>query len=209
MININSPPLLLIYQSLGAGCALSAEGEPALPRPDKKIPLAPALLAQGLRLMPLAPLSLALTRVARKVVEQHPGLIRRLGPHDRTRFVIDPTDLPFVLQLDPGAGRPTIRVARGPGAGAARIAGPLSALLGLVHGAFDGDALFFSRDLMIEGDTDAVLALRNAIDDAELDLSEDIALLAGPLAATVRRAVAFAERRTGLCLTRPDEAAGW
>ena len=61
-----------------------------------------------------------------------------------------------------------------------RIAGQLSALLGLVHGAVDGDALFFSRDLVIEGDTEAALALRNAVDDAELDLSEEIARLAPP-----------------------------
>ena len=53
----------------------------------------------------------------------------------------------------------------------ARIAGPLAALIGLVHGAYDGDALFFSRDLVIEGDTEAVLALRNAIDNEELDLA--------------------------------------
>jgi predicted lipid carrier protein YhbT len=63
----------------------------------------------------------------------------------------------------------------------ARIAGPLSAFLAMMHGAEDGDALFFSRDLTVEGDTAAVLALRNAMDDAELDLTEELAALAGPL----------------------------
>jgi O2-independent ubiquinone biosynthesis accessory factor UbiT len=51
------------------------------------------------------------------------------------------------------------------------LAGGLAALLGLVYGAFDGDALFFSRDLVVEGDTGAMLALRNAIDNAEFDLA--------------------------------------
>lgn len=45
----------------------------------------------------------------------------------------------------------------------------------MVHGALDGDALFFSRDILIEGDTEAVLALRNAVDDAEIDLAGEIA----------------------------------
>jgi predicted lipid carrier protein YhbT len=42
-------------------------------------------------------------------------------------------------------------------------------LVGMLDGSYDGDALFFSRDLVIEGDTSAVLALRNALDDAEID----------------------------------------
>ena len=57
-----------------------------------------------------------------------------------------------------------------------------------MHGAFDGDALFFSRDLVIEGDTAAVLALRNAIDDAELDLSAEAQAMSGPFAAPVQTA---------------------
>jgi predicted lipid carrier protein YhbT len=52
---------------------------------------------------------------------------------------------------------------------AARIAAPLVVLIGMLDGSYDGDALFFSRDLVIEGDTSAVLALRNALDDAEID----------------------------------------
>ena len=91
----------------------------------------------------------------------------------------------------------------------ARISGPLAALIGLVHGAFDGDALFFSRDLVISGDTGAALALRNAVDDAELDLAEEFSAMTGPLAAPMRRIFAMAERRTGVALTRPEEAGTW
>jgi predicted lipid carrier protein YhbT len=53
----------------------------------------------------------------------------------------------------------------------ARIAAPLIVLLGMIDGTYDGDALFFSRHLVIEGDTGASLALRNAIENAELDPS--------------------------------------
>jgi len=174
-----------------------------------QIPRFPAALAYPLRAMPLAPLSVSLTAYSRKAAKSHPGLFRRLGEYSHTKFVLDPTDLPFVICLDPNGGTPRVTVTRRPGAGAARIAGSLAALLGLVHGAFDGDALFFSRDLVVEGDTAAALALRNAVDDAELDLSREISDLSGPLAGPMQRVFAFLEHRTGVSLTRPEEAEAW
>ncbi|TNF20737.1 MAG: sterol-binding protein [Rhodobacteraceae bacterium] len=159
--------------------------------------------------MPLAPLTLALTAFSRGIARRHPGLFRRLGDYGHTRFVLDPTDLPFVIELEPNGGAPRVRLTRGKGQGAARIAGPLAALLGLVHGAYDGDALFFSRDLVIEGDTSAALALRNAIDDSELDLAQEIARHCGPLQAPLHQLVARLERQSGVSLTRRDEALAW
>jgi O2-independent ubiquinone biosynthesis accessory factor UbiT len=174
-----------------------------------QIPRLPAALADPLRAMPLAPLSVSLTAYSRRVAKSHPNLFCRLGEYSHTKFVLDPTDLPFVFCLDPNGGVPRVSATRRPGSGAARIAGPLAALLGLVHGAFDGDALFFSRDLVIEGDTAAALALRNAVDNAELDLSQEICDLSGPLAGPLQRLFAFLERRTGVSLTRPEEAEAW
>lgn len=181
-----------------------------MPQPQASIPRFPVLLAQALRMMPLAPLSLSLTAYTRTIAKHHPGLFRRLGEYDHTHFILDPTDLPFVICLDPNGGVPRVSVVRRNAAkGAARIAGPLAALLGLVHGAFDGDALFFSRDLVVEGDTSAALALRNAVDDAELDLSQEITRLSGPLASAVQHTLAFAERKTGVCLIRPEGVEIW
>lgn len=162
-----------------------------------------------MRAMPLVPLSLSLTAYSRKIAQRHPGLFRRLGEYAHTNFVLDPTDLPFVICLDPNGGVPQVTVTRGPGKGAARIAGPLAALLGLVHGAYDGDALFFSRDLLVEGDTAAALALRNAVDDAEIDLSEEITRLSGPLAGPLQQICALIERRSGISLSRPEELDAW
>ncbi len=173
------------------------------------IPRFPPTLAAGLRFLPLVPLSMALTASARRITEAHPGLIRRIAPYDHTRFVLDPTDIPFVVCLEPNGGAPRVEIMRGRGTGAARIAGPLAALLGLVHGAYDGDALFFSRDLVIEGDTAAALALRNAVDDAELDFSDELAQLSGPLAAPLRRCVEMAQNLTGVSLSRPEELGAW
>ncbi len=60
-------------------------------------------------------------------------------------------------------------------------------LIDLLGGRVDGDALFFSRDLVIEGDTEAVLTLRNAIDGAGIGLVEIADSALGPLAGLARR----------------------
>ncbi len=175
-----------------------------------QIPTFPRSAALALRVLPLLPISASLTAFSRRITKRSPGLFRRLGEYDRKRFILDPTDLPILLRLDANGGIPiTTAHRKDPGDGDAKIAGSLAALLGLVHGAYDGDALFFSRDLVIEGDTAAALALRNAIDDAELDLAEEIAAFSGPLARPVRRLAALAQRITGVALMRPEEAMSW
>lgn len=167
-----------------------------------RIPLAPALLVRSLGVLPLGPLSVSMTAYARKIARNNPGLFRRLGAYDHFQFVLDPTDLPIVICLEPKRDAPRITLKRRTAMGDVTIAGPLAALLGLVHGTFDGDALFFSRDLLIRGDTAAALALRNAVDDAELDLGLELAALVGPLSAPLRQFYALIERRTGVSLTR-------
>lgn len=161
-----------------------------------------------LRPLPRLPLQLALGRVVARLGAQRPGLFARLGVHAGKVYLVDATDLPFVFRLSPAAARPSIEVRRrsAPGPWDARIAGPLAALLGMIHGSLDGDALFFSRDLAVEGDTEAVLALRNALDDAEIDLSAEAAGLLGPAGPAVARAgrgvLAEMSRRSGVALLR-------
>ena len=180
-----------------------------MPQDMPLIPIFPPVLARIFAPLPLLPLSLSLTAYSKRVANKHPGLFRRLGEHDHARYILDPTDLPFVICLEPKGGTPRVFAIRGSAEGDARIAGPLAALLGLVHGAFDGDALFFSRDLVIEGDTAAALALRNAVDDAELDISEEIAAMSGPFAQPLQRLFAFIQGRSGVFLSRPEEATLW
>jgi predicted lipid carrier protein YhbT len=163
------------------------------------IPAAPALFCLALRLLPLAPLQPLLAALLGAVIRQHPRIFARLGVHAGKRFGIDPTDLPFALVLEPraDASRMTaVRVLPGDGLDA-RIAGHFVGLVGLVNGAFDGDALFFSRDIVIEGDVEAIVALRNAMDDAGVDIVRDAAAclwaFGPPFERAVRIAAAFAE----------------
>jgi predicted lipid carrier protein YhbT len=174
------------------------------------IPRFPAAAAAALRFAPLAPLSLACARLVQTLVQRHPSLFARLGSLADKTFLIDPTDLPFVFRLEPQPDAPRLEALRREDAGPwdARIAGPLAALLGMVHGVYDGDALFFSRDLVIEGDTEAVLALRNAIDNEEIDLADEAAALFGPLASLAtgpaRKLAALLGDLSGVALTRAE-----
>ena len=166
------------------------------------LPRLPRALGLAARPLPLMPLNLMLSRLTRRLVAAHPSMLRRLHNRAACRFLIDPLDLPWVLLLRPDVAGMTAHPRARPPAHDARIAGTLSAFLAMMHGAEDGDALFFSRDLTVEGDTAGVLALRNAIDDAELDLTDELAALVGPLARPLRGMLTQAERATGLHLHR-------
>ena len=176
------------------------------------IPTVPTALRIGLSPLPLAPVTFAVDRLVRSLAGRHGAMFARLGEHAGKRFLIEPTDLPFVFVLEPRREGPAVTVARSRDGLAceARIAGPLAGLVGLVHGAYDGDALFFSRDLVIEGDVAAVLALRNAVDDAEIDLVAETAAAFGPLAGAAERIGALAapalESLTGVPFTRRRSA---
>lgn len=156
--------------------------------------------------LPLAPASLLLSRLMRGMATRHPAILRRLGPHADARILIDVTDAPALLLMEPGARRITLHRRARPPAAEAAIRGRLSAFLSMLHGAEDGDALFFSGDLEISGDTAAVLALRNALDDAELDLTEELAAEGGPAAPLLRRLSGLVATASGLQLSRQEGA---
>jgi predicted lipid carrier protein YhbT len=133
--------------------------------------------------VPLALLQPIFTRIATHVAQARPELFNRLGAHAGKRFLIDPTDLPFVLVLTPEPDRPHMTAHRRHERPAhdAAIAGTFFNLLDMIDGSLDGDALFFSRDLRVSGDTEAVVALRNALDDFEGSALDSVVGSFGPL----------------------------
>ncbi len=137
------------------------------------------------RLLPPLPLFLLqpiLRRIVTRVARKNPDMFGRLGPHLRARFVIDPVNLPFVLLLRPDPNDLLLRACsrRNIPPHDARITGGFLDLLMLVDSDLDGDALFFSRDLTITGNTEAVVCLRNALDDVDDSIAEDVAAMFGP-----------------------------
>jgi O2-independent ubiquinone biosynthesis accessory factor UbiT len=136
----------------------------------------------------LSPLGLLLTRLVEALIERNVALCLRMGTHAESSFLIEPTGLPLVLRLVPSATRPVLEAwPRGDAPWCdARIAGSLQDLVALVSGEVDGDSLFFSRRLEISGDTEAVLALRNAIDATGFDLLDEIEAILGVAALPLR-----------------------
>ncbi len=154
-------------------------------------PLTPALLA-GVAMRPLPPVLLQpFLDIAMAVLSRHhPDLFAHFADIEETTFFIDPVDLPFgfLLRLSKTPRlRATPKDTPMDTAPTATIRGSLVTLIRLLEGRLDGDALFFSRDLTVEGNMEAVVTLRNAVDGAGIDLREDLLSLFGPLRQPVGR----------------------
>ena len=130
------------------------------------------LLARGAPLPPVA--ALANAALAR-VLARHAQLFDRLGSHSGKTFAFVPADLPYAFVIRPAEHR--IRVTRPNRLPRidVTIRGPITTLLALAEGRVDGDAAFFSRGLSVDGDMEAAVALRNAMDDCRIDLPSDLA----------------------------------
>ncbi len=149
----------------------------------------PGLVRNLIRPLPGLPLSFFLTQLVRRFGRRHPEVFERLGHTSSIAIMVDPVDLPLRFRfLFAGAlSRVDVVGEDDPGQTAASVRAPLLVLLGLLDGTYDADALFFSRDLSIEGDVAAIVAVRNAIEEADLGPAELIGL-AGPPARLLDRA---------------------
>jgi len=137
-----------------------------------------------LRRMPLALLQPAVDMAVSVMSRRHPDLIDSLTALGNDAVLIDPSDVPVAFLLRQNNGRLFLRCVRTAPAvpkPAATIGGRLSVLVSLAEGDIDGDALFFTRDLTVRGDTGLVLTLRNALERSGIKLSEEIRSVLGPL----------------------------
>lgn len=129
--------------------------------------------------LPPAPrfmLQLAISRIVSAAAQQFPAFFDRLGRFHDVAYLIDPVDLSFMVILRLQQGNPTAKVLRrrkNTPCYDARVAASLTDLLGLLNGRLDSDALFFARRLLIEGDTTAIVTLRNALDNMDSDILAD------------------------------------
>jgi len=150
------------------------------------------LLMAGLMIKPLprAPLNRWLQYTIDHIQKNHPAILARLEQIASTVFLIRPTDFPHDFRLTIQKNHMSCQIEDEFMAPAdVTICGPLLSLMAMMDGKLDGDALFFSRDLTIEGDTAALLTLRNAVDSDDIDLRAEIiasfGLLAGPAKAVL------------------------
>ncbi|MCL4678085.1 MAG: SCP2 sterol-binding domain-containing protein [Alphaproteobacteria bacterium] len=133
--------------------------------------------------LPLPIVNIMFKRLMVAITTKRPELFARLAGHYHKTFLINPTNLPFVIELSPDPRQPRLRACRrrSTAHADASITGSFLTLMGLIDGRLDGDALFFSRDIKVEGDTEALVSLRNALDDIEGSIAQDIAAILGNL----------------------------
>lgn len=155
--------------------------------------------------LPLFLLQPLLGRVVRRIAVDNPGMFNRLGPHRQAIYLIDPTNMPFRLMLRPDPDNLMLRAIsnRGMPDHTARIGGTFLKLLQLMDTDEDGDALFFSRELDVTGNTEAVVCLRNALDDVEGSIAERVADIFGMPG---RGALAALRRASARGHAKPEES---
>ncbi|WP_104666360.1 ubiquinone anaerobic biosynthesis accessory factor UbiT [Ensifer adhaerens] len=168
----------------------------------------PLAITAPLSFVPIIAIETVVRRVFARVIETHPGLFDRLADHAAKRYAFLPSDLPIGFLVEPAVPRISVHRKASAPASDALMEGELVLLLALLEGRIDGDAVFFSRDLTVSGDMEAMLALRNALDDCEIDLPRDLADMSGPLAPLVRRA-AEQIRERALARVSKEEAPRW
>jgi predicted lipid carrier protein YhbT len=117
----------------------------------------------------------------RRVARRRSDLFVRLGRHQEALYLLAPTDLPIAFLLSPRGGADgSVRVVAADAEADAVARGSILALLGVFDGSMDADSTMFSRGLVIEGDTAALVALHNALEAGAMTLA-DLAGLPAPL----------------------------
>jgi predicted lipid carrier protein YhbT len=157
--------------------------------------LLPRQLTLVLDRVPLAVVQRVVGLVFAQAMKQHPRLFDRLGEHASKHYRFTPADLDWSFVIRPSLRH--IKVYRKDNAPPvdAAASGPMVTLLALLEGRLDGDAVFFSRSLTLTGDMEAMLALRNALDDCGFDLPTDLSRAAGPFAAVFRQLAEWVRER--------------
>jgi predicted lipid carrier protein YhbT len=137
-------------------------------------------------------LARAVHMLMRNMERAHPKLFQNLARLKPAVVHVEPSDLPHRFELKFGGDEKAIaRILdkSEQGTADATIKGNLDILLNLLEGRIDGDALFFTRGLVITGDTAAIVALRNTLDREEIDLFADITGMFGPFSKPVGHAL--------------------
>ncbi len=156
-------------------------------------PFSPMLLASlALQPLPVKLFSPIVSHILNRIEILYPEIFDRLKPLGLCTFCIIPTDFHcrFLATLDDG--KPSMEILENTQPAPetdATISGPMMSLIKLLEGRVDGDALFFSRELTVEGDTEAVLTLRNAVDSVDISLDQVFLGNAGPLKPIAKTAI--------------------
>ncbi|WP_417462584.1 ubiquinone anaerobic biosynthesis accessory factor UbiT [Kordiimonas sp.] len=161
--------------------------------------------------LPATPLDLALQAVVDRITSSHPDAFSRLHLTPGTLYRIAATDvgIAFMVIANPGGFRVKTAPASHPARAHVSIEAPISALIALLEGKSDGDALFFARNIQVTGDTEALLMLRNAIDSVEIDFRAELLSFLGPAEPIVRRTIQLGSSVHSTLLCHSQQLQNW
>lgn len=118
----------------------------------------------------------------------HGYVIDRMAEYAPVYMVMEPRDLPISFFVHFSSNKLDIQVIE-KGAYTSQdpiiISAKLATFISILEGNLDGDALFFSRELSITGDTTSIVALRNILEAESIDINEDIKKTFGSFASMV------------------------
>ena len=158
----------------------------------------PSLLARAfIGATPKPALDLGAAALLAAMRRNHPHLFAVLAEQRQTRILVALTDPPRRFLLQYGGAAPSLRVVDDAAdvAADAELRGGLEAMMALLEARVDGDALFFTRELAVSGDTAAVVTLRNILDRETINVLDEASSLFGPLKRMARAAILNWERR--------------
>jgi predicted lipid carrier protein YhbT len=140
---------------------LSPQPRSTTPAMPPWLNLAAGRLRRVVERLPVQPPSFVLARVLdRMLLPRLPADASRALSNRTVEISISDLGLRVRLQLAPGG----FRVAPSRSETALRIVAPASSYLRLLRGEDDADRLFFERALVMEGDTEMGLVLKNTLD---------------------------------------------
>jgi len=143
----------------------------------------PVVIGKLLAPIPLFPLQFILSRMVKGIAQRRPEFFARLGSHIDSSYAINVTEFPFVLLLKPNPKKPEMTAYRRSEeiASDASITGPFMDLFKVLDGRGDSDAMFFSGNIKVNGNTEAAVCLRYALDDLDGSVIEDLLHMGGPV----------------------------
>jgi predicted lipid carrier protein YhbT len=140
-----------------------------------------ALLRGAAAVLPRPLLSRIAAAVLRGLERTHPKLLANLARLEPAVVHVAPSDLPYRFALTVGRSPVTLSIVdRGPLVADAEVSASVATLVDLLEGRIDGDTLFFRRDLVISGNTEVVVGLRNVLDREDLSVAAELGALCGP-----------------------------
>ncbi len=133
------------------------------------------LLAQPLIFRPL--IQQSINNLTKSFLKLHPNVIQRMSEFTPAIIILNPIDLPFSFLVEFTKYNLSILIVDDDkylGHDITKISASLTFFLNMLEGERDGDALFFSRQLTVEGDTTIIVALRNILESENININYDI-----------------------------------